>query len=245
MAFYIRTAGLTFRIEPNFSTIERYCAGYTCPADEAAINASVTHDEIEAERVPAVKAAEAEGRSTDFTPAQLELLAVHKKISELMPGYGAFLFHGSTVEVDGEAYVFTAKSGTGKSTHAALWRKKFGERAVMINDDKPFILIRDGRAFACGSPWNGKHRLGSDLTVPIKAVYLLNRGNINKVYNIKKSEAFPSLYEQTYRPDDPGMLTKTLILLDKLASTAKLYRLYCNMQPEAADTAYEALEDRS
>ena len=47
--------------------------------------------------------------------------------------YDTILFHGSVIAVDGEGYLFTAKSGTGKSTHARLWRETFGDRAVRVS----------------------------------------------------------------------------------------------------------------
>ena len=243
MAFYIRTSGLVFRIEPNYGKIEGYCAGYICPPAETAIDVSVTPEEIEAEREGAISAAAAEGRSTQFSPAQLEILTVHRKISEQMPDHGIFLFHGSAVAVDGQAYVFTARSGTGKSTHTALWRRKFGERAVMINDDKPFIKIEDGRPYVCGSPWTGKHRLGSNVTVPLRSVCLLCRGDTNTIDKIDSRDAFPVLYEQTYRPSDPDKLEKTLSLLHTMSAQSGLYRLRCNMDPQAADVSYEAMKE--
>ena len=73
----------------------------------------------------------------------LETLAVCRKIAERMPEYDTFLFHGSCIAVDGVGYLFTAKSGTGKSTHTRLWRELLDNRATMVNDDKPLIRIAD------------------------------------------------------------------------------------------------------
>lgn len=58
---------------------------------------------------------------------------------EAILDYDGILLHSSAISVDNEAYLFTANSGTGKSTHCALWMKYFRDRAVMINDDKPVI----------------------------------------------------------------------------------------------------------
>ena len=89
---------------------------------------------------------------------ELELLAVYRRIAEQMPFRDTFLFHGSAVAVDGAAYLFTARSGTGKSTHTRLWREMLGDRAVMVNDDKPLIRLTEDGAVVYGTPWNGKHR---------------------------------------------------------------------------------------
>ena len=67
----------------------------------------------------------------------LESLALHRLLAERLPDYDVLLMHGSALSMDGIGYLFTAPSGTGKSTHAALWRQVFGERVQMLNDDSP------------------------------------------------------------------------------------------------------------
>ena len=67
--------------------------------------------------------------------------------------HNGILLHASCVVVDGVAYAFSANSGVGKSTHTQLWLKHFGDRAYMLNDDKPAIRCIDGVICACGTPW--------------------------------------------------------------------------------------------
>lgn len=217
------------------------------------------------------------------TDAYLETLAVYRKIAEKMPDYGTVLFHGSAIAVDGEAYIFTAKSGTGKSTHVRLWREMLGDRAVMVNDDKPLIRIAPKcparvteveipsdtagdlnqrketgndvekspgiqladctkeRIMVYGTPWDGKHRLSTNIAVPVKAICILERGETNRIEPIDVRQAMPMLLQQTYRPIDPLQMTKTLPLVDRLAAGTPLYRLHCNMDPDAARVAYEGM----
>ena len=177
-----------------------------------------------------------------FSDGYLETLAIYRKIANNMLDSNCFLFHGSAVAVDGKAYVFTAKSGTGKSTHTALWRKCFGKRAVMINDDKPLIRIENGTATVYGTPWNGKHNLGCNISVELKAVCILNRGKENHIERIDKRTAFPLLLQQIYRPEDYAKTAKTLQLTDELTQTVPVYRLHCNMEPDAATVAYNAMK---
>ena len=177
-----------------------------------------------------------------YSDAYLETLAVYRKIAERMPAYDTFLFHGSAIAVDGAAYIFTAKSGTGKSTHARLWREMLGERAVMVNDDKPLIRVHpDGAATVYGTPWDGKHHLSSNIAVPVRAICILERAQENRIREISKAEALPMLLQQTYRPADPAALAKTLTLIDRLK--VKLYRLGCNMEKEAAEVSYNAMNE--
>lgn len=169
--------------------------------------------------------------------AYLEMLAVQRKLSEAFPAYGAFLFHASALSMDGEGYLFAALSGTGKSTHAALWRQVFGDRVTMLNDDKPFLRIGDD-VTVYGSPWDGKHRLSTNASAKVKAICLLERSLENAIVPISFAEAFPLLYRQAYRPKDRQALSDTLDLLNLLGEKVRFYRLSCNMDPEAARIAY-------
>jgi hypothetical protein len=150
--------------------------------------------------------------------------------------------HGSVVAVDGAAYMFTARSGTGKSTHAALWRKLLGDRAVMVNDDKPLVSVEDGLAVVYGTPYNGKHRLGSNISVPLKAVCVLERGDTNVITGIGRQQAYPVLLQQIYRPADRKAFVRTLELIDELTKSVKFYKLKCNMDISAAELSYNTMK---
>ena len=178
-----------------------------------------------------------------FSDAYREGLAVCRRISEYMPSCDTFLFHASAIAVDGRAYLFAAASGTGKSTHARLWRELLGERAVMINDDKPFVRITPHHAVVYGSPWNGKHRLGVNICVPLKAVCILERSDKNHICRVSPGEAYPVLLQQVYRPQDPEMMKRTLQLIDRLTKLTEFYRLGCNMDPEAARLSFETMKE--
>ena len=166
---------------------------------------------------------------------------MYRQIAEKMPAYDTVLFHGSCVAVNGEGYLFTAGSGTGKSTHAYLWRQLLGEKAVMVNDDKPLIRIReDGTAVVYGTPWDGKHRLSTNIAVPLKAVCILERAGENHIVPITKTDALPMLIRQTYRPADSAALAITLTLIDRL--NVPFYRLSCNMDISAAELSYNTMK---
>ena len=172
----------------------------------------------------------------------LERLHLCRRISELMPKYDRVLFHGSSLSIEGQGVLFTAKSGTGKSTHTRNWRKVFGDRVKMVNDDKPFLHITDGGVTVWGSPWQGKHGLGENISAPLEAICFLNRGEDNHIAPIPPRELYPLLLQQTYTPDDPGMMGKTLALVDRLSRNTRLFKLYCNMDPASAQVAFHGIE---
>jgi hypothetical protein len=151
------------------------------------------------------------------------------------------LFHGSSLAIDGSGVLFTAKSGTGKSTHTRLWRQVFGDRVCMVNDDKPFLHIGTDTVTVYGTPWRGKHSLGGNISAPLKAVYFVNRGEANRVDTITARELYPLLLQQTYTPENPVAMAQTLALVERLSRNVQLLRLYCNMEPEAAEVAFRGL----
>ena len=177
----------------------------------------------------------------EFPDSYLETLAVYRKIADSLIEWDTLLFHGSCVAVDGEAYLFTAKSGTGKSTHTALWREYFGERAVMVNDDKPLIRLTADGAVVYGTPWRGKHELGENISAPLRAICVLERAEDNSIRAVTARQVYPMLLQQTHRPAHPAKMARTLTLLDRLSASVGLYRLGCNMQIQAARVAYEGM----
>ena len=235
-------AGKLIEVNSLYGLVHDYCAEYRAEG-EPDFSVTTTREDIEHERVSNARSSEREGMIRhNSSDEQLEELAVYRKIAEQMPHYGTFLFHGSCVAVDGEGYLFTAKSGTGKSTHTGLWREMLGERAVMVNDDKPLITAAAEGIVIHGTPYNGKHRLGCNISVPLKAVCLLERAETNTIRRISRAEAYPMLIAQTYRPNDGAALAATLPLIDRMADSVALYRLGCNMAPDAAKVAYEGMK---
>ena len=225
-----------------YDEVHKYCSDYLTN-DQADYSVTTTQADIDFECEKSAREDEIEGIPTrHFSDSYLEELAVYRKIAEQMISYDTILFHGSVVAVDGVGYLFTAKSGTGKSTHTRLWREYFGDRAVMVNDDKPLLKITDSGVIAYGTPYNGKHRLGTNTSVPLKAICILTRSADNHIEAITREQAYTILLQQVYRPADMLKMTKTLELVDRLADSVKLYKLDCNMDISAAKIAYEGMQ---
>ncbi len=176
------------------------------------------------------------------SPAYLENNAIHALLAERLVWEHVLLVHGSALCMDGQAYLFTAKSGTGKSTHARLWRERFGGRVWMLNDDKPMLRVQEGRVTVYGTPWNGKHRLSRNASAPLKAVALLERAGETRVSPLSGAEALPRLMEQALRARDPETMGQILELERELLTAVPFYRLSCTMDPEAAEIAWRAMQ---
>ena len=242
--FVIGVAGRTAKVSAMFESTRNFCAAYLCDAIPD-FEIAVSPEDIAFEREKSVQTDLQEGKNPrNYTDAYLETIAVQRKISEALFEYDVILFHGSVVAVDGCAYLFTAKSGTGKSTHTALWRQAFGERAVMINDDKPFLHIGADAAMVFGSPWMGKHGLGGNISAPLKAICILERGEENKIRRIDAKSAVPMLLQQSNRPMNRQLLGKYLQLLDELSGQVSFFKMACNMDVQAAEMACQAMHGK-
>jgi hypothetical protein len=113
----------------------------------------------------------------------------------------------------------------------------------MVNDDKPFLSVTHEGVLACGSPWNGKHRLGANICVPLKAICILERSAENRITKITAREALFMLLQQSNRPTDPKLLPKYMELLNCMAEKIAFYRLQCNMALKAAEVAFGAMQE--
>ena len=236
-----RLAGHTIKIESLYSQVHTLCAAYRVE-DDAEYCITTAPADIAYERQRSARADELEGAAVrEHADPYLETLAVYRKLAKLLVQEDILLMHGAVVAVDGQAYLFTAKSGTGKTTHTRLWMQQFGDRAVMVNGDKPLLHITSEGVTVYGTPWDGKEHLSTNTSCPLKALCILTRSKTNHIERISKKEALPMLCQQSYRPCSPIGTQKTLALLDRLGSSVPLYRLGCNMEPEAALVAYHGM----
>ena len=175
--------------------------------------------------------------------AREQSVALLEAVSFEMLRHEGFLMHASAISFDGSAVLFAAPSGTGKSTHAAMWRKAFPGHVAMINDDKPILRFDEkGELFAYGTPWCGKHRLGSNIKAPVRALVFLRRGKENAIKRVSPEEMIGALLDQAARPEDPALMDTTLSLLDRMLERTPLFILYCTPDAEAAETAFSALK---
>ena len=240
-SFHIKLAGIIINITTIYPDTMELCENYL--TDEAG-ELSVETDEsiIDGEREKSIRQELVEGLPhCEYGRGYLETLAVYRIICAKLLDYNCILMHGAVVAVDNKAYLFTAKSGTGKTTHISLWQKKFGERCVVINGDKPLLIIRGDRVCACGTPWSGKENLNTNGEAPLKAICLLTRGETNIIEKISPSELMTVLLRQIFVPQVPNANIKVMQIIAKIAKEVGFYRLACNMEPEAADVSYEGM----
>lgn len=237
--FNMRLADLTVSLSVSEPKTAQSCEKYIVHDNSAVFHAQASEEDLQKEAEFYVKR---NGETAKpLSVWQLEKSALYRKIAEEMIDYNRILIHGSVLSMDQSGYLFIAPSGTGKSTHAALWRKVFKDRVVMINDDKPLVYVNQNDILVYGTPWDGKHHLSTNTSVQLKAICRIYRSETNHIEKINKEDALARLLEQTYRSTDPKRVVKTLEMLNEIVKRVPVYALYCNMEEEAALAAYETL----
>lgn len=156
--------------------------------------------------------------------------------------YGGLMLHSSCVVLDGKAYLFSANPGTGKSTHTQLWLERFGQRAYILNDDKPALRLIDGKWHACGTPWSGKYDISVNRCVPVGGIAMMERSEENRLTPFSGTEALTAILPQVVRPRKKEYRVCLLELLDQLLRAVPLWKFECNnFAPDALDAAYAAM----
>ena len=178
------------------------------------------------------------------TISGIENLAMSSEFNRAAIKYGVMLVHSSALIYNNEAYLFSADSGVGKSTHTKLWLKAFGDKVHIMNDDKPVVRLYDDHAQAYGTPFDGGSGIALNESYPLKAIIFVERGEENSVRIPESKEIIQKLYFQTARMVDRKTAEKMLLNIEKLLSLTKFYVLTCNMDISAAYTAYNSIIEK-
>lgn len=144
------------------------------------------------------------------------------------------ILHASAIEVAGKAILFVASSGTGKSTHTALWEKYRG--AQIFNDDSPAIRVSNRGVMAYGTPWSGTSEKYLSLSCPVGAIILLERGNENKMTDLNEQEAAAMCIKHFQLPyQDQALMDLALKTSEVIFNKVPFYRLQCTPDLRAVE----------
>ena len=242
-SFCIRTADHIIELNTMYEECAReFCADYICDG-KPDISITTAQNDIDTERQREVPVSKDGRIPSDYPDSYLELLSIYRKIAEAMVERNVLLMHGSAISIDGCGVLFIADSGVGKSTHTSFWRKVYGERVVLINDDKPLVGIDEKGAVIYGTPWSGKRGLNTPVSAPLKMIYHLERGANDMVTDMTKSEKWKTLTRQSYKSPNPDKVMHSISMLDRLSANVPVYRLICTKNESAAICAYKHLND--
>lgn len=230
--FYIKIADLVVKMNAENSSLVEFCKKYiVCKVCDPHIVANATENLLNGK-----------GCGEEYlSEAYCEAIRLYKSVAEQLPQFDRFVLHGAAITVDGKGYIFTAPAGTGKSTHIKLWLDNLGERAEVINGDKP-ILRKNGEEFEIyGSPWAGKEGWHNNISAGLNGICFITRGVENKITKIPPRNAVARILKQIYMPEDKVARDQTFVLMDQLLKNVPLYLLECDMSKEAFVTSFEAM----
>ena len=179
--------------------------------------------------------------SPNLSDDQIEYICTSTFFYHKLLKFDGFLIHSSAIQYNGKAYLFTADCGPGKSTHTALWRKYLGEKATIINDDKPAIRLIDGKFYAVGTPWSGKTAQNENVSVPVGSVAILTRSKENFIKPAENTFAVRNLLRQTIIVPTVEELDVLSGFMDKFIRTVPIFHLGCDMSENAVKTSFEAM----
>ena len=231
-AFNLKIANKVLKINSFNESTKRYCDGFTTD-EKPDYTIIMTEEDLKNE-------------SSNSNNGQVyvneEISALYRKIADLLVEDNIVVFHSSAISVDGNAFLITARSGVGKSTHSRNLKEYIGESFEYINDDKPLLEIKDNKVTIYSSPWNGKERRGNNISAPLKAILFLNRGESNTYRKIiNKEEIYIRMLSQIYLPKEKSKREKALNIADTLLKNVNFYEINVTKDVESAKMTYEEI----
>ncbi len=166
-------------------------------------------------------------------------LFVQYGLPRRLPQQGKLLLHCAYIIYNGRAILFTAPSGTGKTTQATLWQRCMGSR--IINGDRAALGLEDGVATAYGLPISGTSPDCENVTAPVAAIVSLSQAKENRVTRLRAAAAVKPLLTGTYLPPEFSQDLPLLVdLAASLAARVPVFHLQC-LPDESAVQALAAL----
>lgn len=163
---------------------------------------------------------------------------VFLEIAEL---HGLLPLHSSAISYNEEAILFSAPSGTGKSTHARLWKDYLKDQVDWINDDKPLIKLEDGKIFIYGGPFSGHYVQNQNKKYPLKAIVFLDQGSTDEVKLLNEKEALQHMITNILRPTSEAIWDKMLEVIEEVIKRIPMYHLDATMTLDAVTSIKKAI----
>ncbi len=164
-------------------------------------------------------------------------------LKKLMLPFGRVIIHASAVIYRGEAYVFSAPSGFGKSTQADIWSREF--EAEIINGDKIILSLENGKVIAHGGPAAGSSGIYKNICAPVAAIMLLEKSGENRIEPLSRTAAYFAIYSEAIKSfDDPDFNRALLPRAEEIVKDLPVARLFCRPDRSAAECVLDWIKSR-
>ena len=218
MTFTVNLSGIPLQISAFFSETIRYFRFFV--SDNSYTPELVSVPEKLFEQLKREK------NQTTLEPAD-EYYLLHFVVSNALLPYRRCLFHGTAFLWQGKAWLFSAPSGTGKTTQFRQWRSLYRDEVRILNGDKPILEFTDsGQIMVHPSPWKGKERWGGMQKAPLGGIIYLQQGKENKITRMKPQEAVIPIYKQfLFLPETGEAIHAVCRLEDTLLRNIPVWKL--------------------
>lgn len=223
-------AGLKVKMDPSFGRLTRQSASYRSFGEPVMIVKPDPYDEAHVQR-------------NITSQEEREYICCSAAFCRNIVQHGRFFLHASAVVYEEEAYLFSAPSGTGKSTHTAFWQKLF-PGSYILNDDKPVIWPKQEQMTVWGSPFAGKTDLQVNREVPLRGICFLKQGSVNQIRQVTEDEALALMLNNTYRPVSSEGMNRLLDMIEQTVTQINVYEMSCTREPQAAELSYRVMKGK-
>ena len=221
-------AGLKVEMEPKYGRLTRQSASYRSSGEPVM---AVWPDPYDEARVVMERP----------SGEEREYICCSASFCRGIVRHGRFFLHASAVVCEGEAFLFSASSGTGKSTHTALWCRLFPE-SYILNDDKPVLQPEMEKIIAWGTPFAGKTDLQVNRGIPLKGICFLRQGTENQIRRVTEAEALALMLNNTWRPGNREEMNLLLDMVEQVVTKINIYEMSCTREAEAAELSYKVMK---
>lgn len=170
------------------------------------------------------------------------LLSVYRACDELLK-YNRCIFHGAAFLWKGKAFIFTAPSGTGKSTQLFHWLELYGDEIQVMNGDKPVLCAEENQITVYPSPWKGKEGLGNDdLKAPLGGIIILEQGQEEKIRRLKPNQSVPKLLPRIlFTVETKEQVISAGKITEAIITTVPVWKLINTGNKESSQLTYETI----
>lgn len=155
--------------------------------------------------------------------------------------HGKYALHSASNYYQEKAWLYSASSGTGKTTHVKLWEKLYA--VPVLNGDLNLLGMENDEVFVYGIPWCGTSGVYTTKKYPLGGIILLKRGTENRVCKLPQDER--QLYT-AQRMISPAWTEKqvddSLLFAEKLSDRIPIRQLYCTQEPSASAVMKEYID---
>lgn len=227
-----KIAGLVYEIEYKYDGLKRHFEDYLIDECSGEKIYHITYSQKDYDEVGADDCC--------ANPSYIEFICIMQNIIMQLPK-NRLVMHGAVVEYKNKAYLFTAPSGTGKTTHISMWTKYLKDKVRIINGDKPVLVVNEDEVIAFGAPWCGKEGWQINTNAPLAGICLLERGNENLIKEINPGKYIEYFLKELYIGSSKNTLLDVVDIFEKISRSVRFYHMKCNISKEAAKCSFEKM----